>query len=452
MARNGSGTYTSPVNSWNPQVNGALATAPDFNAQLVDIANALTQSVSADGQTPITGNINMNGNKLTNLAPGANSGDSLRWQQLFSQGIEQDIASAATTDIGIQNTSFLRVTGTTSITSFGTNYNGPRYLRFSGILTLTYNSTTLLTPGSLNITTAPGDICIVTPKSTVSGTSDGWQVLAYQQASTTIGSQIQSQLFTAFTTAGTSTAYTLTPTPAITALAPNQRLRVKFNAANTTSTPTLNVSALGAIAIKLVDSNGTKIDPPIGIFANNSFFDFEYDGTNWVCLFGTPSVKATQIQLSAVIPTTSGTSIDFIGIGAWAKRVTINFNGVSTNGTNTFALQMGTSGGIQTNAYSNVRTITNTTGSATAASSTGYFEIAGPSSAASSCTGQAILTLLDATNGIWVLSSQLGDVPNTRFYQCAGSKPLSGILDRIRLTTSTGTDTFDAGSINVTYE
>jgi len=34
----------------------------------------------------------------------------------------------------------------------------------------------------------------------------------------------------------------------------------------------------------------------------------------------------------------------------------------------------------------------------------------------------------------------------------AGTKTISGVLDRIRLTTVNGTDTFDAGSVNILYE
>lgn len=179
MPRNGSGTFVPPSNSWNPQVNGALATPADFAAQLSDLSNALTQSVSADGQTPIVGNLQMGNNKLTGLAAGNGTGDSLRWEQLFSQGVPIDIASAATVDIGAQNTCFLNLTGVTTITSFGNNYNGPRYIKFAGSLTLTYNATTLILPGAANITTAAGDIAIVIPKSTSSGTPDGWQVISY---------------------------------------------------------------------------------------------------------------------------------------------------------------------------------------------------------------------------------------------------------------------------------
>lgn len=175
MARNGSGGYTPPSNSFNPATNGVAATAADWNATLTDLASAIQQSISADGQTPITGNLQMGGNKLTGLAAGSGTGQSLRYEQLFSQGTLTDIASAATTDIGSPLSNFLRVTGATGITSFGTNYNGPRFLIFAGAVLLTH-SATLVLPGAANITTAAGDSLIAIP---ISG---GWQVVAYQKA------------------------------------------------------------------------------------------------------------------------------------------------------------------------------------------------------------------------------------------------------------------------------
>lgn len=89
---------------------------------------------------------------------------------------EVDVASAATCDIGAAASLLVRITGTTTITSFGTNYAGPRFIRFSGALTLTH-AATLVLPGAANITTAAGDTCIATP---ISG---GWVVSQYQQAS-----------------------------------------------------------------------------------------------------------------------------------------------------------------------------------------------------------------------------------------------------------------------------
>jgi hypothetical protein len=73
----------------------------------------------------------------------------------------------------------LNITGTTTITSFGTNYNGPRYIRFDSALTLTHNATTLILPGAANITTAAGDSAIVVPSGSP---ANGWRVAGYQKA------------------------------------------------------------------------------------------------------------------------------------------------------------------------------------------------------------------------------------------------------------------------------
>lgn len=180
MPRNGSGTYTLPAG--NPVVTGTTISSTWANTTLSDIATALTQSLSKDGQTTPTADLPMGGFSLTGLAAGAALGESLRFQQLFDQGIETDIASAGTTDIGAVNSNFLRVTGTTTITSFGTNYVGPRFIRFAGALTLTHNASTLILPTGANITTAAGDTCVLAPIAT-SLTPSGWQVLVYQRAS-----------------------------------------------------------------------------------------------------------------------------------------------------------------------------------------------------------------------------------------------------------------------------
>lgn len=84
MARNGSGTYNLLTNSWNPATNGVSATAVDWQNLINDVAAALTQSLSADGQTPMTGNLNAGNNKITGLAAGTGTGQSIRWEQVFT--------------------------------------------------------------------------------------------------------------------------------------------------------------------------------------------------------------------------------------------------------------------------------------------------------------------------------------------------------------------------------
>lgn len=75
MSRNGSGQYNLPAG--NPVVTGTTISSNWANNTLTDIATALTGSLAADGQTPITGDFNMNYNKITNLADATLSGDAV---------------------------------------------------------------------------------------------------------------------------------------------------------------------------------------------------------------------------------------------------------------------------------------------------------------------------------------------------------------------------------------
>lgn len=116
---------------------------------------------------------------------------------------EITVASGGTTDIGAAASPFVLISGTTTITSFGTTYSGARFVRFSGILTLTHNATTLILPGGANITTAAGDALIAVP---VGSPGSGWKVVSYQRADGAIVAATQAQQET-----GTSTAVYVSP-------------------------------------------------------------------------------------------------------------------------------------------------------------------------------------------------------------------------------------------------
>ena len=79
MSRNGSGTYSLPAG--NPVVTGTTIASTWANTTMNDLASAMTDSVAADGQTPMTGPLNMNSNKVTNLATGTISGDGINFTQ-----------------------------------------------------------------------------------------------------------------------------------------------------------------------------------------------------------------------------------------------------------------------------------------------------------------------------------------------------------------------------------
>jgi hypothetical protein len=152
------------------------------------------------------------------------------------------------------------------------------------------------------------------------------------------------------------------------------------------------------------------------------------------------------MTLSTAVATTSGTSIDYTSIPSWVKKITIMFNRVSTNGTSNIGIQLG-SGSVETTGYiSNLGGINNTPAYVSGGTS---LLIAMTSTNTSLMTGHVTLTLV--SSNLWLHSGVL-DNGITAMGVVAGSKTISGTLDRLRITTANGTDTFDAGSVNILME
>ena len=160
---------------------------------------------------------------------------------------------------------------------------------------------------------------------------------------------------------------------------------------------------------------------------------------------GTPSGVGV-LTAGTSVASTSGTSIDFTSIPSWVKRITVMFNGVSTNGTSNLLVQLGDSGGIETTGYvsaANYSTNVNATGTA------GFFILY--TVPAASNTFRGCIIFCNLSGNIWVMNGNMAD-DGDRNSSSAGAKTLSDTLDRVRITTVNGTDTFDAGSINILYE
>ena len=145
---------------------------------------------------------------------------------------------------------------------------------------------------------------------------------------------------------------------------------------------------------------------------------------------------------------TSGTSIDFTGIPSGVKRITVMFSGVSTNGAADPLVQIG-SGSFTTSGYSSVASYVATPTATSTATATNGFNIRDSNS---SGTRNGTMVITNVSGNIWVSSHVLCDLPNGTSNMGAGGVTLSGTLDRVRITTANGTDTFDAGSINILYE
>ena len=159
------------------------------------------------------------------------------------------------------------------------------------------------------------------------------------------------------------------------------------------------------------------------------------------------TATGTLLTAGTAVASTSGTSIDFTSIPSWVKRITVMFSGVSTNGTSNLLVQIG-SGSVTTSGY---------------ASRVAYFqgatlgggnETAGilfaTWAAANTQSGAMTLTLLGSNT--WVATGYLADSGSNSSATGGTSPALGGALDRVRITTTGGTQTFDAGTINILYE
>jgi hypothetical protein len=165
---------------------------------------------------------------------------------------------------------------------------------------------------------------------------------------------------------------------------------------------------------------------------------------------GTVAVQgvSTNIVSGTAVASTSGTSIDFTSIPSWVKRITVMLNNVSTNSTSALLIQLGTSGGIENSGYAGANSYGGS--GATTWYSTG-FNVFQTQYAASLHSGSVVLTTLGSN--IWTQTGVIAqNVTGTPFYSAGAKTMTGGVVTTVRITTVNGTDTFDAGSINILYE
>ena len=173
--------------------------------------------------------------------------------------------------------------------------------------------------------------------------------------------------------------------------------------------------------------------------------ELQSNGTTQLTVSSTGSyghIKSGTAQAS-----TSGTAIDFTSIPSWVKRITVMFSGVSTSGTSNLLVQVGNSGGVISSGYA---CSVASSGSSSEVDSTAGFIMTYVNAAASTQTG--VLELVNLEAGSWLGTGQALQGATTFVWNFVGSVNSVGTLDRIRITTVNGTDTFDAGSINILYE
>jgi len=245
-------------------------------------------------------------------------------------------------------------------------------------------------------------------------------------------------------------------TAAITITGTSHVVLAETGTADTLST--INGGVNGEVVILRPDAGDTITIDEAGNIVTPDGSDVVLDGTakvmivqydlaltKWIVLSAPAAgAGAGGITIGTKQATTSGTAFDFTGIPSGTKRITMVFDSVGLDGTDDFSVLIGDSGGLETSGY-----LTRSNSGSTVSTSASEFIITIANATATS-DGRLVLELIDETNNTWIASG-LHNMDTTEVCTTSGIKSLSAELDRVRLTRA-GTDNFDVGSINITYE
>ena len=271
-------------------------------------------------------------------------------------------------------------------------------------------------------------------------------------------------------TTGSSNAYLLNTAVSDYALATKDVHLLQASFANTGAC-TLNVDSTGAKSLKYM-TGGSKTDPASNEILTGHILRVFYDGTDFVIVDQwrptatqaeaeagtaegvgmTPLRTAQAITAQAMVwtegteqATTSGTSVDFNGLPDDIVEIIFHLDQVSTSGNDALMIQIGDSGGLETSGYNG-----GAYSGAPVYNSSGFLLTNGAATAGL-YSGQVSLVRMAKSAFKWTLRGDLGANSPNGFNSSGGSKTLSARLDRLRFTTSGGSDTFDAGSVNISY-
>lgn len=385
MPRNGSGTYNRVPGS--AYTNGTVNDGSELDAEMNDIATALTASLTADGQKPLAANLAMAGFKLTGLGSGSAAGDSVSFGQAQAQ------AYSWLTSVSGTNT--ITATATPAISA----YAAGQTFRFVPANTNT-GAVTINISGVGAIAVTKGGATALSSGDLVAGT-------AYQITHDGTQFQVSAAFSTdAETQSGSSRTIAVTPASL---------------ASRTATDARTGIVELATTAEVIAGTDTARAITPA-------------------------SFAEAKINLQTAV-SASGTAVDFSSIPSTAKRVTIGFHNLSLNSNAALVFQLGDSGGIESSGYLGSGSSTSSSATATPYAS-GFLMLVGDPSYVLS--GAIVFTKIDSTTWAAVGSAGYSTIGAT--VTTAGSKSLSSALTQIRMTTSSGTDTFDSGTVSISYE
>ena len=175
--------------------------------------------------------------------------------------------------------------------------------------------------------------------------------------------------------------------------------------------------------------------------------EIQTNGTTVATINSNGTVVIPTVTNGTAVATTSGTAVDFTSIPSGVKRISMMFNQVSCNGTAPRLIQIGTSGGLVTSGYIS-------SGAHAGAAQSGLVSTAGFLMGAGGAVLDktvGIVTIQTLGSNIWAMESSTADGTAQYIKVGGGSITLGGVLDRVRLSTTSGA-TFDHGSVNIAWE
>jgi hypothetical protein len=231
---------------------------------------------------------------------------------------------------------------------------------------------------------------------------------------------------------------------------PSDGMSITFSSTRTITALTVNANTGQSIVSAPTVLPANQVGAYVYRLSNTTWYPFETVPTNVpVAPAGGSIITSGTVNAGGTnpFPSSAGpTVVDFTGIPSWVKRITVMFQGVSSNSTSLWLLQLGTSSGVTTSGYlGRVRDL----GSVTSAYSAG-FTLLTDSTNGAILHGLIQVVTLGSNN--FAMSGILSRSDGANQYISGGSITLGGTLDRVRITTVIGTETFDAGSINILYE
>lgn len=233
-----------------------------------------------------------------------------------------------------------------------------------------------------------------------------------------------------------------------------------------TASPTANLEIYGASSPYQIVGNGTQqaflgVDGAGGFSGtlSNHAFALRTNNTDRMTIATDGTITSTlggmQVRSGTAVAAT-GTAIDFTGIPSWVRRITVMFDAVSTNGASNILVRLGTAAsGILTTGYASTGSAIQGTAVGANSFTTG-FAMSNTDGASASYVRYGQMTISrQREDQIWTFSSILGvtGAASARTEHGAGAgSTAGGALDRIRITTANGTDTFDIGFFNILFE